>query len=548
MQVYHEGKAVANTKRYGRLICTSLPLRYNNPLGEETMDLVERVSETIAREGLLLPDELVVLGVSGGPDSLCMAHILRALAGTYQVALHVAHLHHGIRGQEADEDARYVAELCASWGLPCTVERVDVPALARERGQAIEETARQARYAFLATLARRLGGKTVAVAHHADDQVETVLMHLLRGSGLAGLRGMRPLVWLDELRLGDPSAEIPRSAAERMRLIRPLLRASRSEIEEYCRAHALQPRYDLSNLDRTYYRNRLRHELIPFLETYNPAIRQVVQRTAEVIAADYEALRGQMEAAWAQVVRRESEGAIVYDLPALRGLPLSTQRSLLREGIHRLRRSLRNINWVHIDKALDVLLKGHAGVAATLPQGLMLTVGYTVAVLAPEGYTLCAEDWPRLDGPPLPVPVPGSVVLPQPGGEIVAHPWVLSTQNVERRALPGDWDHNPDPYTAYLDAGRITEPLFLRRRQQGDWFSPLGLQHRRQKLRDFMINAKIPQHERATVPLLVCGGDIAWVVGWRVDARYAVGGETGRVLLVRVARSLPPTARTLTES
>ena len=503
------------------------------------MDLVQHIRETVERERLLLPGDIVVLGISGGPDSLCMLHVLRQLAGDYRVALHAAHLHHGIRGREADEDARYVAEICASWDIPCTVEQVDVPALARERGLAIEETARQVRYAFLAALARECASKSVAVAHNADDQVETVLMHLLRGSGLAGLRGMRPLAWLDELRLGDPSAEFPPSPQERIRLIRPLLRASRQDIEGYCQANGLQPRFDLSNLDRTYYRVRLRHELIPFLETYNPAIRQVVRRTAEVIAADYELLREQLDATWPHVVHRESDEAIVYDLATLRRLPLSLQRSVLREGIHRLRRSLRNINWIHVDDALDIVRQGHTGTAATLPQGLLLTLGYTQATLALEGYTFCAEDWPRLYGAPLPLPLPGSMDLPQGEGGLDARIWMVTTRIIERQALPEGWEHNPDPYIAYVDSEKITAPLFLRKRQPGDWFAPLGLDHRRQKLRDFMINAKIPQHERAIVPLLVCGPQIVWIVGWRVDARYAVGEGTEEVLVVRFSGRQP---------
>jgi len=169
------------------------------------MALERAVRETIERHDLLPAGETVVLGVSGGPDSLAMLHLLGRLAGEYGVTLHVGHLNHGLRGAEADADATYVAEVSRAWGAPCTVESADVAAVARERGLAIEEAARQVRYAFLARLARGVGACTVAVAHNADDQVETVLMHLLRGAGLAGLRGMRPVSRLEEMRLADPS-------------------------------------------------------------------------------------------------------------------------------------------------------------------------------------------------------------------------------------------------------------------------------------------------------------------------------------------------------
>jgi len=490
--------------------------------------LLEQVIATIDDHRLLLAGDTMVLGVSGGPDSLCMLHVLRRLAARYGVTLHAAHLNHGIRGQEADDDARFVKGLCASWGIPCTVERADVPALAQARGLAIEEAARRARYAFLGALARSLGGQTVAVAHSADDQVETVLMHLLRGSGLAGLRGMRPLAWMDELRLGE---ELPGEGARgHIRLVRPLLNVTRQEIDAYCERNALRPRFDRSNLDQTYFRNRLRHELIPLLETYNPNVREVLRRTAEVIAADYELLRQQLAATWPAVVRRESAEAIVFDLFALRALPLGLQRSTLREGIHRLRRSLRNINWVHVDDALAIVRKGHVGARATLPQGLMLTLGYDEATLSSMGQEpLLGDDRLRLYQGPLPLPVPGRVALP-------GCAWSVSAELIAREALPPDWEANPNPYIAYLDASALAFPLALRQREEGDWLSPLGLEGRRQKLRDFMINAKIPRHERYTVPLLVTGSEIVWVIGWRVDARYAINPTTRQVLVVRCER------------
>ncbi|MHB1293430.1 MAG: tRNA lysidine(34) synthetase TilS [Anaerolineae bacterium] len=493
------------------------------------MSLLQTVRETIDAHALLLPEDIIVVGVSGGVDSLCLLHLLRELAGEYRVRLHVAHLDHGLRGETSAEDAAFVADLCRAWGVPCTLERADVPALAAARGLAIEEAARQARYGFLASLARRLGARTVAVAHHADDQVETVLMHLLRGSGLAGLRGMRPLSWVDELRLGDDEPP-PALAAARIRLIRPLLRVRRADLESYAREHDLQPRFDLSNLDKTYFRNRLRHELIPYLETYNPNVREVVARTAEILAADYEYLRGQLEQVWPKVVRRESAEALALERAALLALPLALQRSVLREAVHRLRHSLRNINLVHIDDALQVVHRGQVGSSATLPGGLLLTVDYNEIVVAPEGYTPPPPDRPWTPTEPLSVAAPGETALP--GGE-----WVLAARLLARRDLPAGWDANPQLYLAYLDADRLGKPLILRRRAAGDWFVPLGMGRHRQRLRDFLINAKVPRRERETLPLLVCGADIAWVAGWRIDERFAVHSATERVLEIRLRRA-----------
>ena len=380
--------------------------------------LITAVESAVARHRLLKPGQGLVVGVSGGPDSVCLLHVLRQIAPQFELKLHVAHLNHAIRGQEAEADARFVAELAATWQLPCSIERADVPALARAGRLALEEAARRARYDFLARVATQVGAASIAVGHHADDQVETVLMHWLRGSGLAGLRGMVPSMPLAEYRLieglppGEPTAPRPITDEPPLMLIRPLLDVSRCEIEAYCARYNLQTRFDRSNLDTTYFRNRLRHELLPYLETYNTNIRQVLRRSATVIAADYELLRQQLAQAWGQVVRSETQQAITFDLATWQALPLSLKRSTLREAIHRLRRSLRNINFVHVEHALEVASAGQTGAQASLPQGLCAHIGYDTLTVAVEGYQ-AHPDLPLLMGAQaLEVAIPGETRLP----------------------------------------------------------------------------------------------------------------------------------------
>ncbi|MFH1084522.1 MAG: tRNA lysidine(34) synthetase TilS, partial [Chloroflexota bacterium] len=428
------------------------------------MDVTRAVRTLLQNHAVAAPGDALVVGVSGGPDSLCLLHVLRAMAPDLGLALHVGHLDHTLREESADE-AAFVAALCAAWGVPCTVERRDVAALAAQRRASLEEAARQERYAFLCALARRVEATAVAVAHHADDQAETVLMHLLRGSGLAGLRGMLPVAWLDELRLG--ASPVP--ADERLRLVRPLLEVPRADILAYCAAHGLQPRYDRSNLDTTFFRNRLRHELLPVLETYNPNIRNVLRRTAQVAAGEYDLLRGLLDQAWAEVVRDEGAEAITLDLACARALPVALQRAVLREAIHRLRASLRNVNWTHVDDAVAVLARGHVGARAVLPQGLMLTLGYEAATLAAVGHVAPRPHWPRVTAP-LAVAVPGSLELPEGG-------WRVNAVLVPREALPAGWERNPNPYLAYLDADLLGERPILRPRYPGDRIVPLGLGH-----------------------------------------------------------------------
>jgi tRNA(Ile)-lysidine synthetase-like protein len=524
--------------------------------------MLTRVRRTIQRHHLLVPGETVVVGVSGGPDSLCLLHVLRELSPELSLSLHVAHLNHRMRGEDADADAAFVAALAAGWGLPSAIGTADVPALARTHKLAPEEAARRARYAFLARVAEQVGARTIAVAHNADDQTETVLMHWLRGSGLAGLRGMLPATPLEEMRLEigswkledgiwrlevggwnlengsrkletpSPTSNVqpPTSNFRPLILIRPLLDIPRADVEAYCAAHELQPRFDRSNLDTTYYRNRLRHDLLPILESYNVNIRQVLRRSAVVVAADYDLLREQLEVAWKRLVRGESDQAVTFDLDDWRALPPSLQRSTLREAIHRLRRALRNIDFVHVENAVEILADGQTGDQATLPQGLMLTIGYDSFTVAGEDYR-ALPDLPLLLGDEvLPIALPGRTRLPGTG-------WTLHAEVLPHAQVPDAALTAARGWRAHLDAAVLGESPVLRVRRSGDRFCPLGMGGRGKRVNEFMINEKIPAAWRDHVPLLVsAGGQVAWVCGWRIDERARVTPATQQVAWLHFER------------
>lgn len=483
------------------------------------MELVQRVRETIRRHHMLPPGDVIV-GVSGGADSVALLHILLRLQSELGIRVHAAHLNHRIRGEEADADQAFVERLAAQWGVPLVVDSADVPALARERKLAIEEAARQARYTFLLRAARGVGARAVAVAHHADDQAETVLMHFLRGAGLAGMRGILPVSDLTRLRMGAPEDLL---RGEPVLLVRPLLEVSKADILAYCQDNGLEFRFDRSNLDQTYFRNRLRHELLPTLETYNPNIREVLRRAAAVAADDYAFLHQELQKAWGKVRIAEGDGWIEFDLKRWRGLHRSLQRGVLREAIRRLRQGLRNINYVHVENALDVLTRTDTG-AATLPQGLVAVARYGRFYVAEEG-AMPPPPVPQLAGEPLAVPIPGA--LPLPGGR-----WVLETQALA--AAPKEARRNADPWQAWLDMDAIGEHLILRPRRPGDAFAPLGMGGHTKRLNEFMINAKIPREWRDNWPLLCDESRILWVAGLRVDERAAITEATRRVLWVRL--------------
>lgn len=509
-------------------------------------DVLERVRDAIETHDLLVSGDRLVVGLSGGPDSLCLLHVLRRLRGVYDLALHVAHLNHGTRGEASDADAAFVRATADRWDLPVTIEKRDVPKLADEHGLAFEEAARRVRYAFLARVAGSVGAKTVAVGHNADDQAETVLMHVIRGSGLAGLRGMLPRTSMTDYRLLAPLAdEDPdeghrseagsgaEAKAEEMGpavcIIRPLLEVPRDDIERYCADHNLKPRFDRSNLDTTYFRNRLRHELLPELETYNPEIRERLCRMATVAAADYDLLVSVRREAWDKVVREEREDAIVFHQAAWQALPVALQRSTLRQAAYRMRRSLRDVTFIHVENARQIALEGETGKASTLPMGLELQVGYETLTVGEAGSPGPPPDEPLLwREEPLPVPVPGTTFLPESG-------WVLEVNVLDRWAM-AEITAPDHPWTAYFDERVLREPLVLRRRRGGDRFQPMGMEGHHVKVSELMINLKIPEAWRSHVPLLVAGGEILWVCGYRVARSGSVQSETERVVRCRFQR------------
>lgn len=487
--------------------------------------LVEKVRQSIEGHGLLPQGEAVVAGVSGGPDSLCLLHLLCRLAGEYDLSLHVAHLNHRLRGWEAAADADFVRSVAADWGLPCTIEQVEVRSLANQHALAVEEAARRARYAFLGRVAEAAGANTVAVGHNADDQAETILMHWLRGSGLAGLRGMLPSIPLAEYRLLESTAS---QGIAKVTLIRPLLDVTRSEIEAYCRYHGLEPRFDRSNLDTTYFRNWLRHEILPLLATHNPNVKEVLRRSAHVIADDYELLRALLRQTWPALVVEEQTDRIVFHLGAWRALPKSLQRSTIREAVHRLRRSLRDITFLHVENAVRVACHGTTGDRSTLPRGLMLTLDYDRLIIAPAGASRWFPNWPLLpqDFQSQPIRIPGCTRLPE-------SEWVLEAKLLEVSEVSSRWAKTPEPWSEFLDAESTGPSLRLRTRLPGDHFQPLGMKGHTVKLADFLTNQKVPRHVRDRLPLLVRNTEIVWVCGQRLDERFRVRDDTSRVLALR---------------
>jgi tRNA(Ile)-lysidine synthase len=464
---------------------------------------IENLGPILSEKCRLPPDSKLILGFSGGPDSLALLHAL----SNERLNLIAAHLDHGIR-EDSATDAKDAEALAADLGIPFLTKRKDVPLHADRHSMSIEEAAREVRYEFLFRVAAQKNADGVAVAHNADDQVETVLMHLLRGSGSAGLRGMTwrssPNPW---------STTIP--------LIRPFLCTWRTEIMDYIQSNGLQPLHDESNMDSTYFRNRLRNELLPRLDEVAPGIRTRLLQTAALLAAESEFLEIQAEHAWKRCLSLSVEGCFQLDRSAFLDEPLALQRLLLRRAAIQLLPGVRDLDFESVQLALSIARQGgtspvdwFAGLCIFVEEEKIWIAGWEVDL---------PVEWPQIENP---------VHLEIPINITVGNRW--SFQFEEKK--PANVYTNTDGYQAWLDYDRVGDELVLRSRKPGDRFQPLGMEDGSQKLSDFMINHRMPKRAREKWPLLCKGDEIIWVPGYQLAHSYRLRDDTARSLHVSLVR------------
>lgn len=475
-------------------------MRHQQPLAGSVLRFIRETDQF--RKG-----ETVVVGVSGGPDSLCLLHILAGLSKTLGLRLHIAHLNHLLRGAESDADADYVSTVAHELGIPAITDRQDVNAYQRKYRLSQEEAAREIRYAFFSSVARSLNAETIAVGHTADDQIETILMHLVRGTGLTGLRGMQPLsVW----NLTDGT---------KLRIARPLLEVRRGETEAYCAVQGLSPRSDSSNRWGNQLRNQVRSQLIPLLREYNPNVEQGLLRTARTADIGLSYIDEDASRLWGSVAREQTEG-IAIDRAEFSQLHPALKRHLIRSAIQRLLGDLQDIESVHIENILDAMTKS-AGKRLSLPRGLAFYTDYGHSILTTTGENI-----------PCPFPaLEGECRLNVPG-EVEFCGWQVKSTIINHDPVGG----NKKELKACLDLDVTGERLTVRGRRRGDRFQPLGMKLNK-KLQDFMVDAKIPRLWRDRVPLVCSPQHILWVVGYRIDHRARVTPSTKRILCLEFERA-----------
>jgi tRNA(Ile)-lysidine synthase len=502
------------------------------------INLESKVSDFIQRYSLIPRKEIVVVGVSGGADSVCLLHVLAKWRKELGIKLHIAHLNHQLRGVESEADAEYVSNLVDSLGIPITIDRQDVAAYRTERNCSIEEAARELRYAFLARIAREVGAHRIAVGHTRDDQVETILMHLLRGTGITGLCGLAPCspIAYDSqgTSLRAEALSIAKGQRSNLLVIRPLLDITREETASYCQEHQLEPRIDSSNLSPSFFRNRLRLHLLPLLRQYNPSIDQALLRLADIAKEDNAFIEQQASGVWDEVARQENN-TIYLDKKQIAGLPIALQRHLLRAAVTKLAGDVRDIEANHIEAARSLLNKP-ASKRISLPHGLICQGGYDELVMAS---TAKQSQLPPCPFPPLPAEfplrVPGQTVFP--GWKVIAS---IVRERVASLSSRGALSTSKRSYqgnlVAHFDLQKTGMKLLVRQRQPGDRFQPLGM-NMPKKLYEFMVDAKIPRSWRDHIPIVCSPQQIIWVVGWRIDDRVKTTAASQEILRLEFIKS-----------
>lgn len=460
----------------------------------EYYSLEKKIDKIVVEQRLITSDK-IILGLSGGPDSICLLSILSKLSNVHQFKLYPVHINHMLRGNESEDDEHYCREVCENLGLNIQVFRFDVTRISNEKKISIEETARELRYECFRNIAKHLNGALIAVAHNKNDQAETLLMRIARGTGIEGLRGM-------EFKNGD--------------IIRPLLSTSRNEIEDYCHKNNLMPRIDSTNLKNIYHRNKIRLDLIPYMEEkLQVNVSEALFRLSQNAKADFEYLDYCAKRDYDLCKIEEGKTQIKLDLKSLSKLPYGAINRIIKNSIIKIKGSTKNIEAVHLNNVCDLIINGRTGSIIQLPMGIRVLKSYECVKLyiEHEGNSKSSLETAQLI-------IPGETFL-ESGHSFITE---IVTKEDYTKCKEND-------YIQYFDFDALSGGIIIRSRSSGDYIYPYN-GNGRKKLKDFFIDSKINQEKRDIIPLLAYKNEIIWIVGLRTSDNFKVTENTNRVLKV----------------
>ncbi len=454
--------------------------------------IIDLVKDSITKHSMISAGDRILAGLSGGADSVCLLSILDHLKNALGVELSAAYIDHGFRPDETAAEIEFCSKLCSERNIKFSTTKINAQVYADSEGLNKQEAARDLRYKALEEIATQNGANKIALAHNANDQAETLLMHLVRGSGPLGLSGIPPIRGL---------------------IIRPLIETQRSEIEEYLSKEGLHYVTDSSNLKDDYLRNRIRHFIMPSLININKDFIQAALRTTNILRDEERYFAVLVTKTLMKMISRKSDATIELFLGPMEYMDTALLRRVLRRALSETR-SLRGLGLDHIEDLIKLIKSGQSGDRIYLPHSIRAIKGYATLVLTSEAPASLGE---------YVINSPGEIVLKEAST-------VLRLSIVERKEI---YDMGDGKKSACFDADKLPFPLSVRSRRAGDFFYPGGF-GKKKKIQDYFVDEKIPRDERDSVPILMSNKNIAWVVGHRIDERYKVDDNTDRVLLLEI--------------
>ncbi|MDQ1330956.1 MAG: tRNA(Ile)-lysidine synthase [Thermodesulfobacteriota bacterium] len=481
---------------------------------ESYNSLKKKVEKTLSEYEMLKEHDSVLVGVSGGADSIALIHILYDIAPVFSLKLGIAHLNHSLRGDESDNDARFVASVSARLNLPCFIEKKDVVGYKMEKGLSLEEAGRSIRYAFFEDIAGRDGYNKIALGHTCEDNAELILMYLIRGSGPLGLSGIPP---------------VRSGLKDDLSIIRPLIKTDRKEIIDYINAKKLSYVVDNSNLDEKYLRNRVRHRLIPELkDSYNPKIVETLNRLASILRTEEEWMENEMKLIFDKNTLIKENKRIVLSAAGLQALHPAAKRRAIRSAVARVKGDLRRISYSHIELVSIQLESNSDKWSLDLPDRIRISRHGSNFIISKEEKALRSK--PTKSGITSQnyyeyiINGPGTVNAGKDGFKAV----FSEIENVKSHEI-----YKSGTGVAFFDMDKISFPLVLRNRLPGDRFTPLGMTGSK-KVSKYLINKKVPEENRLKLPVALSNGRIIWLAGYIIDDSVKVTLNTRKILRVEL--------------
>lgn len=457
-----------------------------------------KVIETVRREGLIEKGDRVIVALSGGPDSVCLIHILSKISKEYGFTIYAAHFNHQIRGLAAHRDALYSMELCDSLGIRCFLKSVDVPSYAKEKKLTMEEAARILRYEMLFQLKKETGSDKIAVAHNLDDQAETVMMRIMRGTGLNGLKGM-------DYRRPDG-------------IIRPLMDVLKADIEKYCKDNQLEPRIDHTNLEDEYTRNKIRIHLLPYIEKeYASNIKEILSRMANSLREDSQYIESTADEIYERVSSVIDRDTVRIDLDLIESEDISITKRILRNAYRQIEGSYNGLETVHLDGILDLIQSPRKEARINLPKGIIADRKASYL------YITRNEIKTELIEYEIEIPINSSIIIEELGIKVEAQ-----KISKEKSKL-----FSTGNCTKSFDVEKISGKLTIRNRRNGDKIKPLGLGGTK-KVKDILIDSKVPLEKRNSVPVICDEEKILWLAGYCMSDEAKISDSTKDVVRISI--------------